>query len=150
VLRASGAETAEAILVCVDKQEAADKIVELVKAEFPHAKVFARAFDRGHALRLINAGVDYQLREVLESAFVFGHRVLVDLGVDESEADEIILDVRRRDEQRLEMQMAGGLRAGLTLMRGNIATTQPAPLIVPRREAAGLNKEAAEAIGDAD
>lgn len=150
VLRASGAETAEAILVCVDKQEAADKIVELVKAEFPHAKIFARAFDRGHALRLINAGVDYQLREVLESAIVFGRRVLIDLGVDESEADEIILDVRRRDEQRLEMQMAGGLRAGLTLMRGNIATTQPAPLVVPRREAEGLNKEAAEAIGDAD
>lgn len=150
VLRASGAETAEAILVCVDKQEAADKIVELVKAEFPHAKLFVRAFDRGHALRLINAGVDYQLREVLESAIVFGRRVLVDLGVDESEADEIVLDVRRRDEQRLEMQMAGGLRAGLTLMRGNVATTQPAPLIVPRREGAGLNKEAAEAIGDAD
>ena len=150
VLRASGAETAEAILVCVDKQEAADKIVELVKAEFPHAKIFARAFDRGHALRLINAGVDYQLREVLESAIVFGRRVLIDLGVEEAEADEIILDVRRRDEQRLEMQMAGGLRAGLTLMRGNVATTQPAPLVVPRREGAGLNKEAAEAIGDAD
>ncbi len=150
VLRASGAETAEAILICVDKQEAADKIVELVKAEFPHAKIFARAFDRGHALRLINAGVDYQLREVLESAIVFGRRVLIDLGVEEEEADEIILDVRRRDEQRLEMQMAGGLRAGLTLMRGNVATTQPAPLVVPRREGAGLNKEAAEAIGDAD
>jgi len=150
VLRASGAETAEAILICVDKQEAADKIVELVKAEFPHAKIFARAFDRGHALRLINAGVDYQLREVLESAIVFGRRVLIDLGVEEAEADEIILDVRRRDEQRLEMQMAGGLRAGLTLMRGNVATTQPAPLVVPRREGAGLNKEAAEAIGDAD
>lgn len=40
VLRASGAATAEAILVCVDKQEAADKIVELVKSEFPHAKIF--------------------------------------------------------------------------------------------------------------
>jgi len=150
VLRASGAETAEAILVCVDKQEAADKIVELVKAEFPHAKLFVRAFDRGHALRLINAGVDYQLREVLESAIVFGRRVLIDLGVEEAEADEIILDVRRRDEQRLEMQMAGGLRAGLTLMRGNVATTQPAPLVVPRREGEGLNREAAEAIGDAD
>ena len=74
VLRASGAGTAEAILVCVDKQEAADKIVELVKSEFPHAKLFVRAFDRGHALRLINAGVDYQLRETLESALVFGRQ----------------------------------------------------------------------------
>lgn len=150
VLRASGAERAEAILVCVDKQEAADKIVELAKAEFPHAKIYVRAYDRGHALRLINAGVDYQLRELLESAFVFGRKVLVDLGVEEDEADEIIEDVRQRDQQRLEMQMAGGLRAGLSLMRGNIATTQPAPLIVPRRGGEALNKEAAEAIGDRD
>jgi len=150
VLRASGAERAEAILVCVDKQESADKIVELAKSEFPHAKLYVRAFDRGHALRLINAGVEYQLREVLESAFVFGRKVLVDLGVEEEEADDILRDVRQRDEQRLEMQMAGGLRAGLSLMRGNIATTQPAPLIVPRREGEALNKEAAEAIGDRD
>ncbi len=148
VLHASGAHTAEAILVCVDKQEAADKIVELCKAEFPHAKLFVRAFDRGHAIRLINAGVDYQLREVLESAVVFGRRVLIDLGVEEEEADEIIGEVRRRDEQRLEMQIAGGLRAGLTLMRGNIATTQPAPLVVPRKEGEALNKEAAEVIGE--
>lgn len=61
-----------------------------------------------------------------------------------------MLDVRRRDEQRLELQIAGGLRAGLTLMRGNTATTQPAPLVVPRREGKGLNKEAEEAIGEKD
>jgi glutathione-regulated potassium-efflux system protein KefB len=146
VLRASGAETAEAILVCVEKPDVADRIVELAKAEFPHAKLFVRAFDRGHALRLINAGVDYQLRETLESALVFGRRVLIDLGIDEAEADEVILDVRKRDEQRLEMQMAGGLRAGLSLMRGNIATTQPAPLVVPRKEGEALNKEAADVI----
>jgi glutathione-regulated potassium-efflux system protein KefB len=150
VLRASGAKGAEAILVCVDKQEVADKIVELVKAEFPHAKLFVRAFDRGHALRLINAGVDYQLRETLESALVFGRRVLIDLGVAIEEAEELVADVRRRDEQRLEMQIAGGLRAGLSLMRGNIATTQPAPLVVPRKEAKALNEEAAEAIEGGD
>ncbi len=146
VLRASGATHAEAILVCVEKAEVADKIVELCKSEFPHAKLFVRAFDRGHALRLINAGVEYQLRETLESALVFGRKVITELGVAEEEADEIMLDVRRRDEQRLELQLASGLRAGLTLMRGNTATTQPAPLIVPRRESRGLNKEAADAI----
>ena len=150
VLRASGAATAEAILVCVEKPEVADRIVELIKSEFPHPKLFVRAYDRGHVLRLIAAGVDYQIRETFESALVFGRHVLIDLGVDEVEADEAILDVRKRDEQRLEMQIAGGLRAGLSLMRGNIATTQPAPLVVPRREGKALNEEAAEAIGDAD
>jgi len=148
VLRASGAGTAEAILVCVDKPDVADKIVELVKTEFPHARLFVRAYDRGHALRLIQAGVDYQLRETFESALVFGREVLVGLGVDQEDADEVVLDVRRRDEQRLEMQIAGGLRSGLSLMRGNTATTQPAPLVVPRREGKALNEEAAEVIGD--
>jgi glutathione-regulated potassium-efflux system protein KefB len=81
---------------------------------------------------------------------VFSQRVLVDLGVDEAEAGELVLDVRRRDEQRLEMQIAGGLGAGMTLMRGNIATTQPAPLVTPRKEAKALNEEAAEAIEGGD
>lgn len=33
-------------------------------------------------------------------------------------------------------------------MRGNIATTQPAPLVVPRKGAKALNEEAADAIGE--
>ena len=94
MLHASGAERAEAILVCVDKQEAADKIVELAKAVFPHAKLYVRACDRGHALRLISSGVDDQSREVLEFAYVFGRKVLVDLRVDEDEIDDILPDVR--------------------------------------------------------
>ncbi|MGE3866429.1 MAG: monovalent cation:proton antiporter-2 (CPA2) family protein, partial [Hyphomonadaceae bacterium] len=142
VLHASGAGSAEAILVCVDKQETADRIVELVKTEFPHAKLFVRAFDRGHALRLIKAGVDFQIRETFESAMTFARQALIELGVEEAEADEIMADVRRRDEERLELQLAGGLEAGLSLMRGNIATTQPAPLVVPRKGGRALNPEA--------
>ena len=45
-----------------------------------------RAFDRGHSLRLINAGVDFEIRETFESALKFGARALVELGVDEVEA----------------------------------------------------------------
>jgi len=149
VLHASGAEHAEAILVCVDKPDVADKIVQLVKAEFPLAKLFVRAFDRGHAVRLIQAGVDYQLRETFESALVFGERVLVELGVDEMEAAEILEDVRQRDTERLELQLTGGLQAGRALMRGNIATPKPEPFSVPRRTGRGLNKEAEAALGDA-
>ncbi|KKD57375.1 potassium transporter [Stenotrophomonas maltophilia] len=58
VLHASGAATARAIAVCVDKAEAADRIVELVAHEFPQAKLMVRSFDREHSLRLIHAGVD--------------------------------------------------------------------------------------------
>jgi glutathione-regulated potassium-efflux system protein KefB len=149
VLRASGAESAEAILVCVDKPEVADRIVQLIKAEFPLTKLFVRAFDRGHAVRLIQAGVDYQLRETFESALVFGEKVLVELGVDAGEAAEVILDVRRRDQERLDLQLAGGLQAGRWLMRNNVATPKPDPFTVPRRPGRMLNKEAEGALADA-
>ncbi len=146
VLRASGAANAEAILVCVDKPEVADRIVELVKAEFPLAKLFVRAFDRGHVLRLIEAGVDYQLRETLESALTFGKNVLIQLGVDEVEAADIVRDVRRRDNERLELQVAGGLQEGRWLMRGNMPTPTPEPFSVPRKDARALNEEAADVL----
>ena len=150
VLRASGAEGAETILVCVDKPEVADRIVELVKAEFPLTKLFVRAFDRGHSMRLVEAGVEYQLRETFESALVFGHNVLIDLGFSDEEASETIEDVRRRDEERFTLQLSGGLQAGRSLMRGNIATPQPAPYVKPRREGQALNEEAAEVLEDED
>lgn len=150
VLRASGAGTAETILVCVDRSETADRIVELVKAEFPLTKLFVRAYDRGHAIRLVQAGVEYQLRETFESALVFGEQVLIDLGFSADEARETIEDVRRRDEERLSLQLVEGIQAGRSLMRGNIATTRPEPYVKPRREGTPLNEEAAEALEEDD
>lgn len=146
VLHASGAGRAETILVCVDKQETADRIVELVKAEFPLTKLFVRAYDRGHAIRLVQAGVEYQIRETFESALVFGEQVLIDLGFSADEVRETIEDVRRRDEKRLSIQLVEGITGGRSLMRGNIATTRPEPYVKPRREGTALNEEAAEAL----
>jgi len=144
VLRASGVDKAEAVLVCVDKPEQADRIVELVKSEFPLTRLFVRAFDRGHSIRLIQAGVDYQIRETFESALTFGHEVLVSLGFDPVQADETVEEVRWRDGERLTLQLAGGLTAGRHMMRGNMATPQPAPYVTPRREGQLLNEDDVE------
>ncbi|HEV7354154.1 MAG TPA: monovalent cation:proton antiporter-2 (CPA2) family protein [Brevundimonas sp.] len=146
VLRASGAGEAETILVCVDQPEVADRIVELVKSEFPLTKLFVRAYDRGHSMRLIEAGVEYQIRETFESALTFAEHVLEDLGFNGEQIRETLEDVRRRDEERLALQLAGGITAGRNLMRGNAVTPQPAPYVKPRREGVALNEEAAEAL----
>lgn len=148
VLRASGAETAETILVCVDKPEIADRIVELVKAEFPLTKLFVRAYDRGHSIRLIQANVEFHIRETFESALAFSEHVLKDLGFSEDEAHATIEDVRRRDEERLILQVSGGLQAGRSLWRNNTSTPQPEPYVKPRREAQPLNEDAAEMIAE--
>jgi glutathione-regulated potassium-efflux system protein KefB len=127
VLQASGAGQAEAILICVDKPDVADRIVELCKSEFPLAKLYVRAFDRGHSLRLLQAGVDFQIRETFESALAFGHEVLMGLGFDEEQAKEAVEDVRERDAKRVELEHIGGLEAGRVMIRGNVATPEPEP-----------------------
>lgn len=148
VLRASGAGRAEAICICVDKPDVTDRIVALVKSEFPHAKIFARAFDRGHSLRLVKAGVDYEIRETFESALAFGAAVLRNLGVSDVDVAETIEDVRSRDAERFALQLTGGLTAGRALMRNNQQTPQPEPYRAPRRDTKALNEEAAEAMGE--
>jgi glutathione-regulated potassium-efflux system protein KefB len=149
VLRASGAASAEAILICVDKPETTDKIVALVKSEFPQAKVFARSFDRGHSMRLVQAGVDYQIRELLESSFAFSAAVLRELGFSDFEVAETIEDVRDRDTARFEAQLAGGIEAGRALWRNNTSTPTPEPFTRPRREGKALNEEAEDIIEEA-
>ncbi len=130
ILYASGAGRADAVLVCVDKREAADRIVALMQAEFPLTKLFVRAWDRGHAIDLINKGVEFQIRDTFESALVLGTAALEGLGVPEDEAAEITADVRRRDTERLDLQVAGGIYAGQDLMLGN--APRPGPLTKPR------------------
>jgi glutathione-regulated potassium-efflux system protein KefB len=146
VLRASGAGRADAILVCVDRADAADRIVEIARHEFPQAKLFVRSFDRGHTLRLVRAGVEYELRETFESAMVFGGRVLAGLGFEPADVAETMDDVRRRDRERLELQQVGGITAGRSLIRGNLATPEPAPLTPPRRQPRPLDAATAAVI----
>jgi glutathione-regulated potassium-efflux system protein KefB len=143
VLHASGARGARAICVCVEQAAAASKIVELVRAEFPQARLLVRAFDRAHALELVRAGVDYQIRETFESALRFGEAALRELGIPEDEAAEIAADVRQRDAERFALQLVGGLTAGRDRMRGNAPI--PTPLTEPRREAQALSEETARA-----
>ena len=141
VLRAAGAGSAKAIAVCVEKREVADRIVELVRAEFPLTSLLVRSFDRGHSLELLKKGVDYEIRETFESAMKFGEAALLNVGVPADEAATIIEGVRRRDAERFELQAAGGINAGRDLFRGTRPV--PAPLIKPKRESRPLSAQTA-------
>jgi len=146
VLHASGAGRAEAILVCVDKPDVADKIVELCRSEFPLARLYVRSFDRGHSLRLIKAGVEYQIRETFESALVFSREVLSGLGFEEEDIREAIDDVRERDQQRVELELIGGLEAGRSLLRGNMVTPEPEPFFPARKRSVSVVDSTKETV----
>ena len=134
VLHASGAASARAIGICVDKKDATDKIVELAKAEFPNAQLLVRSFDREHALELIKQGVDLQMRETFESALALGGMALKAVGANEAEVAEIVEDIRRRDAERFKLEVIGGLAAGAKLLHSN--RMKPTPLTPPKRNPA--------------
>jgi monovalent cation:proton antiporter-2 (CPA2) family protein len=141
VLRACGAGKARLIAVCIDDREAASRVVDLVRSEFP-AQVFVRAYDRRHTLRLIAQGADFHVRETFESALVLGRKALEALDFEPERAGAVIDFVRQRDEERFTRQQAEGVGAGNDLLRARMVQE---PLSEPEQDAMPLNPEA-EAI----
>ena len=127
ILHAAGAGRARVILVCVDRPEEGSRIVHLLKAEFPQVIVIARANDRRHSLELIRAGVDVQIRETFESALVLGAAALEKLGTSPVEVAEIGSRIRQRDQQRLELELIGGIDAGKVLFSGRPTQADASP-----------------------
>ena len=119
ILHAAGAPDARLVAVCTDDRAATSRIVALMKAEFPLVPVLARSFDREHAAELVHAGADAQVRETFDSACHAGEEALRLLGVAPEEVADTMADVRRRDAERFESNLVGGLYAGRELLRGN-------------------------------
>lgn len=112
VLHASGAGEAGAILVCVDDRAAANHIVDIVRADFPLAKLLVRSYDRRHSIELIRKGVDYEMRETFESALAFGSAALKSLGEEGEDCATLKADIRKRDAERLAQQVLEGVQSG--------------------------------------
>jgi glutathione-regulated potassium-efflux system protein KefB len=119
ILRAAGIENADMVVIAIDKKDQATHIAELIRDEFPLVKVMARAYDRGHAIELVKAGVEYQIREMLDSALSLSAEALRVLGSTDEEVAELIEGVRERDRQRFAAQIVGGIQAGRDLLLSN-------------------------------
>lgn len=113
VLAAAGAGKAALIAMCIENDQVMSRSIDLIRDGFPNALVFCRATDRAHALELTKQGVDYQIRETFESSIAFGRAALERLGIPAERIDQIEEDVRRRDKERLAIQLTEGPFAGM-------------------------------------
>jgi CPA2 family monovalent cation:H+ antiporter-2 len=139
VLRSAGIDRAKVVVVCTHQREVTDKVVDIVQTEYPHARIFVRSYDRIHSISLRNRGIDYELRETLESGLLFGRRTLEALGVSETDAYDIGEDIRKRDEARLVLQTTEGLQAGRDMLYSS--PVKPEPLIKPKRAVGAFEDE---------
>ena len=144
VLRAAIRTEVRLVGVCVDEREAANRIVDLVRAEFPGLKLYVRSYDRRHTLELLAKGVDFEMRETFESAVAFGRAVLEGLGLAHERAVEVADYVRQRDLERLALQQVEGIAAGRDFVWKQ--RVRPEPLSEPLRKSEALNPEAVELV----
>ncbi len=106
VLHAAKAQEAQVFVLAIDDIEASVRAAETVKKHFPKLKILARARNRFHTYRLMDAGVDYIIRETLVSALELAEKVLVTTGISAWEAKHTVERFRAHDEQTIVRQHA--------------------------------------------
>ena len=104
LLRAAHADRAEIFVLTTDDAEANVRTARLLRRQFPHLKVLARARNRQHAFKLMDLGVDEVVRETLHSSLELGQRTLEALGVPAEVAGERRARFLRHDEHLLKEQ----------------------------------------------
>lgn len=88
ILRRAGLAEARVLVVALDDQEAAVKLVRYARSQRKDLHIVARAYDRRAVYRLYQAGADDIVREVFDGSIRAGRYVLENVGLSEFEAAE--------------------------------------------------------------
>lgn len=99
MLRRAHAETAAALVVTMDNPGAAEHVVRVVHAEWPHLPIVARARDAAHASRLLKLGAHEVILETVEASLQLTGRILQLAGSSEEAA-------RRRIDTQRELELS--------------------------------------------
>jgi monovalent cation:proton antiporter-2 (CPA2) family protein len=106
LLRAARADRAAVLVIAIDDIEASMKCAEIAKQHFPRLKIFARAHNRLHAYRLLDLGITRVWRETFHSSAEMAGRVLTELGLPDSTAEETVRIFTLHDEGLLRRAAA--------------------------------------------
>lgn len=101
LLRAAGADKAEAIIICTDDPDEVMEVVALCQQHFPKLKVLARARSRVEAHQLLSHGVENFSRETFAGALDLGRQALISLGMHPYQAKRAEARFRKLDTTAL-------------------------------------------------
>jgi monovalent cation:proton antiporter-2 (CPA2) family protein len=97
-----GVDNASALVVTMDNPHAAEQIVEIVRRHWPTLVIYARARDRGHAMRLINKGATHAIPETIEASLQLGEMILMGVGIPDQTARQIIQERRLLEQAAVD------------------------------------------------
>ena len=104
LLRAAQADKAEVFVLASDDPESSLRVARVVRRQYPHLKIVARARNRQHVWRLMDLGVDEPVRETLYSSLKMTRKALEALGLTAEQAADQVERFRRQDAELLKAQ----------------------------------------------
>ncbi len=112
LLKTAGIEHAKVILISVDSDEDGLKITKLVRENYPHINIIARAHNRLSAMKYAELGVTNYVREVFAGSLEAAQMVLQEYGFSAAEAENMAQVFSAHDfailnkaiEEKMDMQ----------------------------------------------
>jgi len=108
VLRAAGAAGSPRVIVSIDDQDAAERVVSTVHSAFPSARVFARGHDLARCRELRALGAHYTVSETLEASAELARAALLHMGEGDAEVEDALKKFRDDYYGRVNRGMGGG------------------------------------------
>ncbi len=106
LLRTAGVQNSKLFVLAIDQPIASIRTAEILKHHFPKVRIFARARNREHSLKLMALGVPQQdiVREVLHSSLTLTEDILMHLGMSCTMTHQTIESFLKHDAEVLAGQ----------------------------------------------
>lgn len=113
LLKAAGIDHARVMLVSLDDEEQALRVVEQVRHHYPDVRLVVRAHNRLSVQLFRNLGAHLVVREMAASSLEAAELVLREYGFSDFDAQQLVDIFHRHDEEMLEqsLEMDGDLNA---------------------------------------
>lgn len=106
LLRSAHVDKAKVFVLALDDVDVSVRVAQTVKHNFPALRLAARARNRQHALRLMDVGADFIIRDTLLSSVHLAGEVLKDIGLTPEEAEAATSFFLKHDNETLQKQYA--------------------------------------------
>lgn len=147
LLHAAQVGEAKVFVLAIDDVEASLRTAELVKKHFPHVQIVARARNRFHASRLMDMGIERQIREALPSSLEMARWTLELLHEPPALVDQMVTRFARHDAEVLARQQAIDHDEGKLIQSSKEARDELAQILEEAREAFAKKARPAKAAG---
>lgn len=101
-LRATGIEYCKLLIIAIDDVEDSMNLARHLRLNYPDLTILVRARDRHHARLLHDLGISQIWRETYASALSMAQQTLVETGLPEDEAQNLMMHFKQEDERLMQ------------------------------------------------